>query len=151
KERDAWLNDRVAPAPPDLVARLEVVLLRAEERWRGGVRPEEIQSDLGPRLESLREERKKRAGTPYRGEPRSLAEAVARGAKPPEGRISESLERLKDLAAWYARARAPKPAEKAKETLTAKTEKFVKPFKDKPFDLAWTVFHAAEADADPRP
>jgi hypothetical protein len=151
KERDAWLNDRVAPAPPDLVARLEVVLLRAEERWRGGVRPEEIQSDLGPRLESLREERKKRAGTPYRGEPRSLAEAVARGAKPPEGRISEALERLKDLAAWYARARAPKPAENAKETLTAQTEKLVKPFKDKPFDLAWTVFHAAEADADPRP
>jgi hypothetical protein len=94
QERDAaWTNDTLRDHSLAL-RQLEAVLLRAEQRWQGGVEDERPQRDVGRELGVFRE-RLKQAGAAPAGPRRSLK--LARAA----GEVKE-----KDLAAAAAAVRA---------------------------------------------
>jgi hypothetical protein len=148
--RDRWLADALAPTSPDLVRALESALLRAESRWRTGVEIDKVQKELRESIDRLSSQRTERVGAAAKGEPRSLCEAEARGKKPPGGSPAEALRPLKFLGTLFGQVQQPKADDKAREALAREKDQFLKPFKDKPFDLAYVVFHAALADEAPR-
>jgi hypothetical protein len=153
-ERDRWWNDRAGRTPPRQIEALEQTLLRADQRWRRGDDAGNVENDLRHALDRLRRQRGESVPPPERGEPPSLAEAVARGRKPPNV-TADDLRQLKGLATAWARVKQPKPNEKPTEKETAelpeKMKAFLKPYDDKPFELAWTIFAAALKDNTLRP
>jgi hypothetical protein len=147
--RDGWLADGRVRTPPEMVRRLQDNLLRAEARWRAGGKAEDVQAEFQGQRRALESRREGLPAAPPT--PRSLAEAVARGAKTPAVTkdTKQPLERLTELG----RAASKKPpdtdaaqAPAAKAQLDAKRKEFLDLFKDKPFDLAWTVFRVARVE-----
>jgi hypothetical protein len=153
-ERDKWWNDRAGRTPPDQIAALEQTVLRADERWRKGDDAAKVENDLKAALIRLRGERSKSVPPPDLTEPPSLAEAVARGGKPPKV-TDDDRRQLKRLADAWAKVRQPKPNEKPTEKevaeLPEKMKAFLKPHDGKPFELAATIFAAALKDNALRP
>jgi hypothetical protein len=148
ERRDAWRSDVLRPVPADLLCQMDATLLRAEERWRGGVEAGEVERALAERLTTLERHRQRQSGTVSTTAPRSLAEALRQGAKPPEEGLPEARRQLKELALLYQQVQVPKPNEKDAAKLKEDTEALRKKFADKPFDLAWTIFRVAvEEDA----
>ena len=148
-ERDQWWKDRVR-TPPEQITSLENTLIHADARWRKGDDAATVESDLKSALRDLQRDRRATIGPPDSSEPRSLAEAMARGQKPPEGSMIETLRQLRELGDQWALVKQPKPNEKpsemAVERLTKKMQEYAKKFDGKPFDFAWTIFAAALKD-----
>jgi hypothetical protein len=142
---DEW---RAAPglrADAAAYRELETTLLRAERHWRGGTEPERICTVVQGAAERFRRQRDERAAV--RREPRSLAEAVAQGRKPPDLADGDLLTRFHDLAALEARIQAAGPndkesAAKDREKLAAGQKEFLKRFEGKPLELGWVLFEA---------
>jgi hypothetical protein len=148
EQRDRWRDDRIRPVAADLLRQLEAVLLRTEQRWRGGVEVREVQAALKERLQHLDRLRQRQAGTHEAGVPRSLAEEVWFGARPPAQGFAEARRQLKELAQLFQQVQGPKPNDKDVAKLAADTEQARKKYLDQPFELAWTVFRVAvEEDA----
>ncbi|HEY7158687.1 MAG TPA: hypothetical protein VH575_32385 [Gemmataceae bacterium] len=145
KLRDKWWNEGGYRHMPDVLRQLESVLLRAEQQWRGGVRSERVQRGLAARRERL--ERQHDEQSPVAAAPESLAQATARGRKPPEGGDEEAIAVLRDLAVRHARTKAVKAGEAELKQLAADIEQQKKKFAGKPLALAWVVFRAADTDA----
>jgi hypothetical protein len=150
-ERDKWWAERRRPTPPKLIGRLERALLNADEHWRKGEDAATIERRLKSETDEIQAERNKAIGPPDTSEPGSLAEAVARGQKPPDGPIKEPLRQLKELGTTWARVNRPakpedKPTDRDRDQLKADGAAFLKKYGEKPFDLAWTVFEAALED-----
>jgi hypothetical protein len=154
KLRERWRAEVALSTPPRLYRELEQALLRAEDRWRGGDKVEDVRADLDTRLTRVERERNTGAA-PDLSEPSSLAEAVARGREVPRIDVGDALRDLKNLADLHVRVSTPRPGEKPSEKdqarLAKAREEFLAPFEGKRFQLAWTVFHAALADRNPRP
>lgn len=53
KMRDWWLGEECHRLAPQTFRELEAVLLRAEQRWRGGLSPERVSAELAMRREEL--------------------------------------------------------------------------------------------------
>src|SRR5262249_31574825 len=106
------------------------------------------EGDLKLLVERSEQQRKELADTASALDPRSLAEAAARGRKPP-ALSGEVLQKMKDLAELDARVRGPKPEDKDKAKLAMDRAEFLKRFQG-PFDLAWTVFQVAASETNPR-
>jgi hypothetical protein len=148
ERRDSWRDDPLRSVSPNLLRQLEAVLLRAEERWRGGVEIGEVEVTLKERVAALERQRQRQSGSGVPAAPRSLAEAIRRGAKPPEEGLAEARRQLKELAQLNQQTQTPKPNEKDVAKLAEEVEKVRKKYADKPFELAWTVFRVAtEEDA----
>jgi hypothetical protein len=80
--RDAWWDGRVYRDAPRAFLRLEAALLRAEQRWRGGLGLDEKRARAAlDVVEELKQEVKQASET-ARPQPRSLAQEVARGQVP---------------------------------------------------------------------
>ncbi len=162
-ERDGWWKERGKRTPPRQIRQLEQTLLLADERWRKGDNAEKVQTDLQAAMTRLKQQRMASVPAPDQSEPRSLAEAVARGQKPPNASESESqrrlhetetLRQLKELGDQWALVWQPKPNEKASDAaidrLQKKMEEVAKKYGTSPFDFAWTIFTAAQRDSEPR-
>jgi hypothetical protein len=142
--RDAWWADPIVRTEPEVYRQLEQALLRAEQRWRGGVDAGRVVADLRERIAALEAARKPAGGD---DEPRSLAQAVARGRKPP-AQTDAFRKKLRDLAVEQDDLLAmPKKEDqdKARGELNKKLEAIQKEYENKTFDLAWLIFQAASA------
>jgi hypothetical protein len=147
--RDQWLADARVRTPPALVRDLEAAVLRAEERWRGGA---DLEKAVLPDLQTtVREIDSRRKAPPPLAKPRSLAEAVAGGLKPPADVDPELMRRLTQLADLRLRGAATPPDAAALTQLDDKKKALLKDYDNKPFELAWTLFRAARKDASLRP
>jgi hypothetical protein len=157
---DGWRGDAVGRAPVSQYRRLESALLRAERQWRGGAAQAEIDKELRKHLDEFTRQREGALAALAVNEPRSLAEAVARGRKPPDLQTDGALAKLRALTDLAAKPQSKKPADKdpAKPALdkdadkiTAGRDAFLKTYEGKPFDLAWTICEAACREPPPRP
>ena len=148
-ERDRWWDERGPRTPPEQIRLLEQALLFADERWRKGEVPDKVEADLQPTLTRLKQKRLASFSSPDQSEPRSLAEAVARGQKLPNASESdaqrrdheqEMLRQLKKLGDQWALVKQPKPNEKPSEAATgqlkADMEEFAKKNGTTSFDFA---------------
>ncbi len=147
--RDEWWNDDTFRAAPEVYRDLEDELLRAERRWRGGVSPRRVEQDLALRIAELKQRRERLVPAVRTAEPLSLARAVARGRKPPDP-SGDARRELHDLLGRHATPSVPKPNPEDTR-LKKEQEKFLQPFADAPFDLAWMVFDVAAAERALRP
>jgi hypothetical protein len=144
KVRDGWWQEqRTYRTKPALYEKLEAALLRAEARWRGAD-PRDVKGDLRIAMREVDEARGKPPAKPERAD--SLAQEVAGGKKPPQEAFALNRGRLKDLARIAADPKASK--EDAMKLMKEKAD-FLKDFKDRDFDLAWTIFRAAAVEEKP--
>jgi hypothetical protein len=146
KTRDEW---RAAPSgrmPPLRRYAMEQALLRADARWREGGNPDRTRDDLARRMDGFRQLGPDNAVPPLVGKPRSLADAVAHGAKVPD--VAADAAKFRTLA---ARIPAPggKPEDPARAAFDGQRADFLKGFEGKAFDLAWLVVDRAAADREP--
>lgn len=154
---DEWRAARGARVPPLAYLQLETRLLRAEQHWRGGTKPERIRAVTQTSIERFQRQRDE-ANAASKMEPRSLAQAVAQGLKAPDLTADDVRTRFQDLAELDARAQMAKPDEKEKEKAAKDREKllagqkeFLKKFAGKPFELAWTLFEVVAEQPALRP
>ncbi|MBL8794127.1 MAG: hypothetical protein JNM56_09490 [Planctomycetia bacterium] len=148
QQRDRW---RAAGGPrlsPRLFRQLEVAVLRAEQRWRGGVGdPQRIQKELTADLQALQEHFQRAQEAVRRPAPRTLALEVALGAQPDASVKAD----LKTLLGQLADGTGGKPDEDSKQRQKLLGD-FAKKHQDKPsFDLAWAAFDLAAGDDLPTP
>jgi hypothetical protein len=131
-----------------LFRQLEASLLRAEQRWRGGVGdPQRIQKELTADLQALQERFQRAQDAVRRPAPRTLALEVAQGLQADAGVKPD----LKQLMAQLADAPGAKPDEDSKQRQKLLGD-FAKKYKEKPhFDLAWAAFDLAAGDDLPTP
>lgn len=148
KLRDQWGSDDSWRLDPRTFQRLQALLLRAEQRWRGGDDPQHIQSDLQDQLKYLQNEMEQaRRAVPQPESVRSLALVSQR--HPPDKALIEELQTL--LLQIESQTRDLK-ADKAEAVQSKITTAFLDKIKDRPnLDLTQAVFAAAVADPDPRP
>ena len=149
KAVDDWRSSQAFRRGPETFRQMQATLRRAEWRWRGGIEAAKVESDLKLLVERWEQQRKELADTTPALDPRSLAEAVARGRKAP-ALSGEVRQKMNDLAELDARVRGPKPDDKDKAKLGTDRADFLKQFEGKPFDLAWTVFQVAASETNPR-
>jgi hypothetical protein len=95
-ERDRWWEDGRFRIAPGAFRQREAVLMRAERRWRAGIKPERVEGDLKDELKECDErmeqaKKETQAGSDFR--PRSLAQARGLGAQPVAA-IADALGRL---------------------------------------------------------
>jgi hypothetical protein len=151
KLRDGWRADTSTPDRPRRRGELEALLLRLERRWRNGADTEKVKQELARRLEEFRRQGSDNPAAPAPPVVRSVAEAVAYGAKPPDLSSGEVLEKYRSLtqkaAALYQSA---KPDEKEKAAYDDERKAFLKGFAGKPFELAWLLLERAADDREPR-
>lgn len=146
--RGRWWDDERFRTQPQAFRELEAALLRADRRWRGGVKQEQIDDkDLAPKIRSL--DRNDGAAVGRAGPVRSLALAVAvQGRQRPNLREGNTLLRFRDLLRVYRRVQQ-KPAPGDEDKLEKDSEEFLKDLKEKPFELACFLFDALAAEPDP--
>jgi hypothetical protein len=143
KIRDEWLADRSAEYAPRAVARLEALLLRQEQRWRGHGNLDEIKQAVKANLDDLKSEVQKSRPP----QPAELYSLILKNARSPikispEARSAVS-KALEDVG----------PETKA-PVLTMKQAEFAKAFeklKTKPSfeEVAWTVLRVVLGDDAP--
>jgi hypothetical protein len=157
---DGWRGDTVGRAPAAQYRLLESALLHAERQWHGGAAQAEIDKELRKHVDEFTRQREEAIAARATTEPRSLAEEVVRGRKPPDLEKDGALTKLRALADLAAKPVVKKPADKdaAKpapdkdaDKIAAERDAFLETYKGKPFDLAWTVFEAACREPQPRP
>jgi hypothetical protein len=141
KLRDAWWDDESFRFVPETFRRLEEVLLRAEQQWRGGISEDRVREELTTRCQHLERQRTERLPPKDATAPSSLAEATVGERKPPESANDEVIAAVQRLTARLSIAK-PDNADLKKET-----EQLLKKFEGKPLVLAWVVFAAATAEA----
>ncbi len=156
--RDRWEADLRIPTPAPLYRDLERDALDAEARWRGGAKPEEVQTILKGRMDTLEADPRRRrpVGAAVR---ESLALAEAEGRKPPaRDKVEDAVFQLGKLAELLppgtpATGPAPPPDPAVAVQLEARKKAFLKDYEDKPFELAYMVVQAAKDPRrpDPRP
>jgi hypothetical protein len=146
--RDHWWTDGSFRAAPRVFRQLEASLLRGEQRWRGdmGPDPERIKQTLEADLREFKRQLQQ-AQSVRRPEPRSLAQAVARGRQADP----KVVDALKDLLAKLGELAAMKPEEAKKAQDKLLGDFLVKMKKQPHFDLAWAAFEQALADDNPTP
>lgn len=146
--RDEWWQDESYRAAPRVFRQLEATLLRAEQRWRGGVQPERIQDELSLDLKGLKEQVRRALDLPG-PQPRTLAQAFPQGFKADP----EMADALRVLLARFDQPAPPKPdeADKLRKELEKVRDDFLQKFKAKPAaEVAGLVFEAAVNDVTPR-
>jgi hypothetical protein len=157
---EGWRSDAAGRAPVANYRRLESALLGAERQWQGGAAQAEIDKELRKPLDEFTNLRDQAIAALSTSEPRSLAQAAARGRKPPDLSTPGALAKLLALTDLAAKPQASKPAQKEpdkpapdKDAAKIATDRdaFLKNYEGKPFDLAWTVFEAACREPHPRP
>ncbi|MBV9124389.1 MAG: hypothetical protein JO112_13600, partial [Planctomycetes bacterium] len=136
--RDQWLADQTSVFAPRLFHRLEAVLFRAEQRWRGGIDPKRIQDDLNADIQDLTT-RAQAARNKDLPAPHSLALAYTRGLK-----ADPALR--EDLATLLARLDAMPPLKP--EELDQGKKEFLTKFKGTPAELAGAAFDVAVEDVN---
>jgi len=149
KLRDDWRAMPSARARPWRRAALEEVLLRAEGRWRGGASPDATRDDLTRRLDAFRKDGPDNAAPAPVGKPRSLAEAIAWGSKPPDLAAGELGAKYRALAAGASTALTAKAGDPARVAFEAQRAEFLKGFEGKSFELGWLVVDRAAAEREP--
>jgi len=102
---------------PRLLRRWEQVLLRAEEQWRGGRAPEEIQSDLRAHLEKLRGELRSGHATLPDANPFSLAQLNDGQPLADAATARKALKKLLDDVAAKTQNQPPEKAAAARSSL----------------------------------
>jgi hypothetical protein len=142
KLRDGWFRDGSYRHAPEAFRELDAALLRAEQQWRGGFDPDRVRADLRTRQQLL--QRRRDEHVPERGEPGSLAEALAVEPRPKLGDAAAELQRL---LALLPKARRPKADEADVKRLTGETEQFLKKLEGKPLALAVVVCEGAAESA----
>jgi hypothetical protein len=140
QRREDWWKDQSFRVAPAAFRQLETALLRTEEAWRGGADPVRIEDDLKARLQQLDRQRRDKLAAVERPEPRSLAQAVAQGRKPPD--TPDTVLQVRELAALSARAGGPKASEADKKKLAEETEALLKKFENNGFEMAWIAVEA---------
>jgi hypothetical protein len=141
--RDGWWSDGGQRTPTEAYRRLDAALFRVDRRWRGGLA---LDAALEGYTVSAGDAVKVRdAKRPRRGV-ESLARAVARQGKEPDVNLKEVRQLLLDMARWSnAQPKTPddeKNLKQARETLD-------KQFKDRLFDLAWTIWQVVKLEDKP--
>jgi hypothetical protein len=137
KVRDGWWDDESFRIAPRVFRRLEATLLRAEQRWRGGIPAELVRRDLETDLRRFRDQVQKARAVPQ-PRPRSLALAATMGLKPDDAvtdAVRALLTKLDNVA---------KP-----EEMDGPRKQFLGKFKDKPEAVVWAAFELAVADPKP--
>src|SRR5262249_26967125 len=123
---DVWRATTGARNPATGYRRLQSTLQRAEVRWRDGGPLTEIEKELRVELEDFKRQRDARIAASAPEEPRSLAEAVARGRKPPDLSAGDALDKLQMLADLAAKLDVGKPDEKELAKLASERAAFLK-------------------------
>jgi hypothetical protein len=136
KLRDDWLANGSSRVAPRAFRRLEDLLLRTEQRWRGGIDPGRLGQSLTVEIKNFQQE-VERARILKHPRPYSLA---ALDKRLPD---DQDVAALKALAGEAEKAEKAKEPAAVKEQLRAKVEKLQQKFKDKPFELNRAVFQAA--------
>ncbi len=149
KLRDDWRALPSSRTRPVRRSAVEEATLRAEARWRGGAASEATGADLSRRLDGFRRDGPDNAPVALVGRPRSLAEAVAAGSKPPDLAAGDLLAKYRALAARAVVALAAKPDDPARAALEMQRAEFLKGFEGKSFDLGWLVVDRAVAEREP--
>jgi hypothetical protein len=147
KLRDQWREAPSSRVPPRRRYALEETLLRADERWRVGGAPDRAQDDLTRRLDAFRRQGPDNVVPASGVKPRSLAEAVAQGAKPPEVTPADAAK-YRGLTA-KASVLLTKPDDPSRTAFEAQRGEFLKAFEGKPFELAWLIVDRAAAERNP--
>jgi hypothetical protein len=143
KLRDDWFDDESYRLVPETFRALEAALLRAEQQWRGGVRPERVHQDVAARRERLEQQRREQLPPSSAREPASLTESRA-VLEPAD---AETIATVRQLAARHVRTSTGKPDEAERKNLESDTAQLLKKFEGKPLVLARVVFAAAQMDA----
>jgi hypothetical protein len=141
---DSW-SEKNFQLAPRAFAQLGANLLRAEQEWRGGTDPGQVEKLLERRLGDFKDSLTQ-ARAIAKVEPRSLAQAVSLGRKP-DPKVTEAVKELLKKV-------AEPPADKAKEAEQDQNkliEKFLDGNPVKEFDLAKTAFDLAVGDPNPAP
>ena len=120
---------------------MDEALLRAEREWSGGVDPDRVGRDLTARLDMLQRRRDEHFPAEDVGEPRSVAQAVARAAKLTD--VAKDVVEVQRLVGLYLRTLKPKPEPDDVKKLEADTKPFLESFGGRPLDLARTALEAA--------
>jgi hypothetical protein len=145
--RDRWWDQEVFRFAPQAYRQLEAVLLRAEERWRGGIASDQVEKDLAIEISGLEQlEKSARASLPVPKSGHSLALAAALGAKQPATKEKEALQELLKEA---EKPEKPKDSAPAGGLLPPKLSEWQKKYEGNHFALAWLVLEVAVAEDKP--
>jgi hypothetical protein len=101
ERRDRWWKDEVYRQAPREFRRLEAVLLRAEQRWRGGVDVERVRKEMNGEVEDLQRPVDRLPTPGQAGEPLSVAAAA----------LVQARDDAAAAASAAANAQAAKPAD----------------------------------------
>jgi hypothetical protein len=94
--RDSWRSERLYLSAPRPYAELEMILLRAEQRWRGGIEPDRLEKELARDMNVLQEQMQFAQNMPAKL-PHSLPTALM--LPPPEVKKDDKAKPPPDPAA----------------------------------------------------
>jgi hypothetical protein len=144
--RDRWWRDGDYLSAPQAVLRLEAALLRAEQRWRGGVSIEDVKPQLGADQRRLTDYADAGRLPPVANP--SLAWAHQNDEVPDSALLGE-LRKLLEHRRLSDKFAKPEEGAKLLAGLAKSKESLLAKCKDRPFQLAWAVLDATGDDASP--